>query len=75
MAATMLKTNAYHNGAVAPNTMATATPPNDTWANPSPINARFRISKNEPSALATIVIRKAAINERWKSSIVKKCGK
>ena len=36
-------------------TIAMATPPNETWANPSPMRARLRINKNEPSIPATIV--------------------
>ena len=53
--AIMLKTNAYHKGEVAPNTTPIATPPKETCAKPSPINARFRISKNVPNNPATIV--------------------
>ena len=60
----MLKANAYQRGVVAPKTMATATPPNDTCAKPSPIRAKFLISKNKPRKPDTTVTINAAINER-----------
>ena len=66
------KTSAYHKGDVEPRTIPTATPPNETWASPSPINARLRIRRKDPRKPATIVTNMAASNARWNISMVKK---
>ena len=46
-----------------PNAIDNATPPNETWARPSPINARFLISKNTPRNPETNVTSSAATND------------
>ena len=60
---------------MAPKTKATATPPKETWASPSPINDIFWIIRNTPRNPATTVTIIDAINALWNISHLKKKGK